>query len=256
MTSDPRAPYVDPALYDLAYSWYDADLAFYLATARASRGPVLEAACGTGRVLLPALAAAVDIDGFDLESAMLDRLRSKADAQGLAPRVVTGDLRDFTMPRRYDLVMIPFRAFMHLHTTADQVRALRCIREHLEPGGTLVMNVFYPSFDLVIARDGRRAREQRFAHPGTGLPVELWDLPRYDRVNQTVVVEREVIERDATEAAVRTHRYGFTLRWTFRFEMELLLAAAGFARWDVRGGFDGRPFERDTDEMVWTAWKD
>ena len=23
-----------------------------------------------------------------------------------------------------------------------------------------------------------------------------------------------------------------------------------------RGGFDGRPLEKDTDEMVWTAWKD
>jgi len=38
--------------------------------------------------------------------------------------------------------------------------------------------------------------------------------------------------------------------------MELLLQNAGYARWDVRGGFDGRPLENDTDEMVWTAWKD
>jgi hypothetical protein len=46
------------------------------------------------------------------------------------------------------------------------------------------------------------------------------------------------------------------MRWTWRFEMELLLRAAGFTRWAVLGGFDGRPFEKDTDEMVWTAWKD
>ena len=50
--------------------------------------------------------------------------------------------------------------------------------------------------------------------------------------------------------------YSFTLRWTFRFEMELLLRAAGFSRWQVWGGFDRRPLERDTDEMVWAAWRD
>jgi hypothetical protein len=38
--------------------------------------------------------------------------------------------------------------------------------------------------------------------------------------------------------------------------MELLLRTAGFSRWDVRRGFDDGPFEKTTDEMVWTAWKD
>jgi hypothetical protein len=47
-----------------------------------------------------------------------------------------------------------------------------------------------------------------------------------------------------------------TLRWTYKAEMELLLRNSGFTRWDVRGGFDGRPLEKDTDEMVWTVWKD
>jgi hypothetical protein len=36
--------------------------------------------------------------------------------------------------------------------------------------------------------------------------------------------------------------------------MELLFRTPGFARWEVRGGFDGRPLEHETDEMVWTAW--
>jgi hypothetical protein len=47
-----------------------------------------------------------------------------------------------------------------------------------------------------------------------------------------------------------------TMRWTYRYEMELLLRNAGFVRWDVRGDFDGKPLENDTDEMIWTAWKD
>src|SRR6266516_7147029 len=83
MQRNQDTPYVDPELYDLVYSWYDADLAFYLETARAARGPVLEAACGTGRVLIPTREAGVDIDGFDREPAMLERLRAKAACRGL-----------------------------------------------------------------------------------------------------------------------------------------------------------------------------
>ena len=88
--------------------------------------------CGTGRVLLPTLEASVDIEGLDLHPGMLDVLRKKAAALGPAPRVHLADMRDFTLARRFALITVPFRAFMHLLTTEDQLRALRCMREHLE----------------------------------------------------------------------------------------------------------------------------
>jgi SAM-dependent methyltransferase len=228
-------PYVDPALYDVVYSWYDLDREFYLATARAARGPVLEVACGTGRLLLPSRAAGIDIDGIDLEPAMIAHLEAKAAAAGIAVNVQVADMRDFALARRYRLVTIPFRAFMHLRTTGDQLRALRRIRDHLEPGGALVMNQFYPSVAIMAAREGRWICEREFVDASTGARCE-----------------RKVERSDAAEVA----HYGFTLRWTYRYEMELLFRRAGFDHWDVRGGFDGRPFERDTDEMVWTAVRD
>jgi SAM-dependent methyltransferase len=248
--------YGDPELYDLAYSAYRDDLDFYVAAARGAGGAVLEAACGTGRILIPTLQAGVDIDGFDLEPAMLERLKQKAAALGLAPRVYTADMRDFTLQRRYALVTVPFRAFMHLLTTDDQLRALRCMREHLEPGGALVLNFFYPSFER-IANPGEEPRiEREFPHPETGLPVVLQGRTSFDRVNQLLEAKQEVLVSDARGYVSATRARAFTLRWTYRYEMELLLEAAGFTRYAVAGGFDGRPLERDTDEMVWTAWRD
>ena len=251
MTSASSLQYTDPAAYDLIYSWYDVDIAFYIDQARAARGPVLEVGCGTGRILIPTLAAGVDIEGFDREPGMLERLESKAAAQKLQARVHVADMRDFTMPRKYALITIPFRAFMHLMTTDDQVRALRCMREHLQPGGALVYNLFYPGFRYIVENDGKRGHERDVTDPARGT-VSIWSTPRYDLVDQTLTSEREVIYADTGE----TVRYGFTLRWTFRFEMELLLRAAGFQRFQVWGGFDRRPLEHETDEMVWTAWRD
>ena len=253
--NDPRQ-YVDPEHYDLAYSWHTEDIPFYVERAKQARGPVLEAGCGTGRILIPTLQAGVDIDGLDLHPGMLAVLKRKAEALGLKPRLINADMRDFTMPRRYALITIPFRAFLHVLTTEDQLRALRCIREHLEPGGALVLNVFHPAFERLVEPDGEERVEREFSHPETGLPVSIVSIVQRDRVNQILRARMEIREADARGYVGAVHAHRFTLRWIYKAEMELLLRASGYGRCEVRGGFDGRPLERDTDEMVWTAWKD
>ena len=256
MGTDDVDRYTRPEVYDLAYSWHTHDIPFYVARAREARGAVLEVGCGTGRVLLPTLQAGVEIDGLDLRPGMIAFLKQKADERGLAPRLAVADMRDFTMPRRYALITIPFRAFQHLLTTADQIAALRCMREHLESGGALVFNVFFPSFEKLGSPDGEQVLEREFPHPATGLPVAMYVTRKSDRVNQVLHAEREVVESDARGYASATHRDEISMRWTWKPEMELLLAAAGFSRWSVAGGFAGEPLEQQPEEMVWTAWKD
>jgi hypothetical protein len=165
-------------------------------------------------------------------------------------------MRDFTMPRRYALVTMPFRAFLHNLSTEDQLRTLRCIREHLKGGGALVFNVFHPSLERLVEPDGEERLEREFPHPETGLSVGVYSRRRIDRVNQILRAEMEIRESDPRGYAGAVHSHNVTLRWVYKAEMELLLRAAGFNRYAVAGGFDGRPLERDTDEMIWTAWKD
>jgi SAM-dependent methyltransferase len=248
--------YIEPELYDVAYASWTEDLPFYVGLARTARGPVLEVACGTGRVHLPMLQAGADVDGFDLHSGMLDVLRRKAVALGLETHVVQADMRDFTMPRRYALVVIPFRAFLHNLTTADELRALRLFREHLESGGRLVLDLFHPTFERLVEPDGQWRLEKEFAHPESGAPLALWSSGTRDRVNQTMHVDMELRELGPEGDVLATHPHAFDLRWIYKAEMELLLRTAGFSRCEVAGGFDGRPLVRDTDLMVWTAWED
>jgi len=248
--------YIAPELYDLAYGWWRDDIPFYAGLAKQAGGPVLEVACGTGRVHLPLLQAGADADGFDLHPGMLEVLRRKAAALGLPSRVSQADMRDFTMPRRYALIVIPFRAFLHNRTTEDELRTLRCCREHLEPGGRLVLDLFHPTFERLIEPDGEWRLERELAHPETGVPLALWSRGVRDRVEQTMHVEMELRELGAGGAVTARHPHTFDLRWVYKGEMELLLRLAGFARCEVAGGFDGRPLLADTDLMIWTAWKD
>src|SRR5438034_8488026 len=110
--STPSTPV--PSTFDDG-EWYDimmGDLRygidFYVGLAREAKGPVLDIACGTGRILLPCMQAGADVDGLDLYEGMLTTLRQKAASLQLAPNLYRADMSGFRLPRRYALIMITF----------------------------------------------------------------------------------------------------------------------------------------------------
>ncbi|HEY2955655.1 MAG TPA: class I SAM-dependent methyltransferase [Candidatus Eisenbacteria bacterium] len=250
------SPYDAPELYDLLFDSLDFDRAFWLRVGREAGGPVLDLACGTGRVLVPLLEAGVDGDGVDLHAGMLERLRAKAQAKGFHPNIVAADMRDFTMPRRYARVLCAFNAFAHCETIEDQLATLRCCREHLEPGGALVLHMSYPGVSLWLGKDGEPVLELETSRPGSQNRLQLYDTRFKDPVNQSQRSEIEVREVDLAGGVVASHRSQTRQRWVYLYEMELLLRTAGFQRWEIHGGFAGEPLERDDQQMIAWAWKE
>ncbi|PYI87036.1 MAG: hypothetical protein DME26_07565 [Verrucomicrobia bacterium] len=59
---------------------------------------------------------------------------------------------------------------------------------------------------------------------------------------------------DITGKVVATYPSKTTVRWIYKAEMELLLRIAGFARWRILGGFDGRPLLHENEAMIVQAW--
>ena len=249
------SPFEDAVRYDALFEDLDFDRSFYLALARHS-GPVLEVTCGTGRILIPCLEAGVDIEGVDLYAPMLARLREKAAAKGLACRVHQADMRSFTVPRRFALVTIPFNGFVHCLTTADQIACLGRCREHLDAGGRLVFNTIPPHLVSAPATEGVPVLEGEVRDPATGSAVRIYDTRTIDRVAQVQHSEMEIQEVDDSGAVLASHRSATDMRWTWAAEMELLLRAAGFARWTIEGGLAREPFTAVSSLMLVTAWKD
>ena len=66
--------------YDLEYGQTQVDLDFYISLAKAAQPPVLELACGTGRVTIPIARAGVPIVGVDSATEMLARAQEKVDS--------------------------------------------------------------------------------------------------------------------------------------------------------------------------------
>jgi SAM-dependent methyltransferase len=253
--------FASPDLYDLMYvgTRYDA---LYLEPARAAGGPVLEIGCGTGHVLVPLRAAGVDIDGLDSDPAMLERARERLAERGLETRLHHADMRDFTLPRRYALVVIPFNSFLHALSQADQIATLRCCREHLDAGGALMFDVFSPDVNRLLEHDGTPRLQMEHPHPSRPGTVRVTNATTSDPVEQVMHVTRTIEVRDAAGTPSERHEMAFRLRWAWKIELELLLRRAGFKRWAVEArrwaaeGFARKESLEPGDLMLWTAWKD
>lgn len=247
----PPSPYDAPELYDLLFDSLDFDVPYWLEVGRGAGGPVLEMACGSGRLLLPILRAGVAIDGFDASPAMVRRLEERARAEGLEVRAEVADMRDFSLGRRYALVFCGFNGFAHCETVEDQLATLRRAREHLEPNGALVLHMSYPGPSYWSEPEGRPVLEHEAPRPGGG-KIQLWDNRRKDVVGQRQDSDVEIFELDAAERPVAAHRFTTRQRWVYRYELELLLRQTGFDRIEFFGGFDGRPLRTPEDQMI--AW--
>jgi SAM-dependent methyltransferase len=255
MTDKPDpSPYIAPDLYDLLFDSLDFDIAYWLDVARGAGGPVLEAACGTGRVLLPILRTGIAIEGFDSSLAMVARLKDKAREHGLAVRAEVFDMREYSMGRRYARIICAFNGFAHCETTEDQIAFLRCSYDHLEPGGALVLHMSYPGPAYWSEPEDRAVLEREVPRPGGGT-LQLWDNRRKNIVGQRQDSELEIRELGPSGELEAVHRFSTSQRWVYRYELELLFRSAGFMRWSFLGGFDGRPLKAPDGQMIAWAFK-
>ena len=255
---------VHAEFYDALYAGYDVDIPFYVAEARRAGSPVLELACGTGRVAIPVAHAGIEVVGVDSSPAMLERFRGRlSDLPPLVRQrisLIEADMSDFDLgAERFNLVYCPFRAFLHLLTVEDQLAALQAVHHHLRSGGRFALNFFSPSVTIIagsIATFGSPVRRiQEFTHPTTGNKVVVHLTSTHDVVEQIIREYRIEEEIDAHGRVVQRTYKPLTLRWIYRYEFEHLLARCGFEVEALYGTFDRQPFAPDHGELIWIARK-
>src|SRR5687768_7797900 len=118
LSDDNLAATVYAAAEDYDVRENDDGVAFYTALAQETGGPVLEIACGTGRVTIPIARLGLDVTGLDVVPQMLDQARRKST--GLPIRWVEADGRDFALGQQFRFIFLTGNAFQQFLTNADQ----------------------------------------------------------------------------------------------------------------------------------------
>jgi SAM-dependent methyltransferase len=181
---DSAAMYSDGRHYDAQYRNYIEDIPFYLRQAERYGDPVLELACGTGRIAVPLAQQGFQVTGLDISEPMLSQARQKAATLGVSVDWIQADMRSFSLSRRFALIFIAFNSISHLHDRESLEAFFSCIRAHLAEDGRFVVGVFNPRLDLLLREPWRRYPFAEYPDPdGRGI-VTITENNLYDKASQ------------------------------------------------------------------------
>ena len=237
-------------LYDEVYSFVDYDIAFYVQKHKELGGKVLEIGCGTGRVTIPMLAAGADITAIDYSQKMLERLESKVGNIDTPMEIILQDVRSLSLKKKYNLIIFPYRGFQSLLSIEDQINALTSIRKHLEVNGSLIIDLFVPTRDLFDQNSDIFYHLRDFEND-SGRIKSLHHRSRFDHHNQLIHTQLSISE--SKDEQITSKRYAdFTLRYLYPDEARYLFEFCGFKIQEISGDYDGAPYDRDSDETIWS----
>ncbi|MFE7898308.1 daptide-type RiPP biosynthesis methyltransferase [Streptomyces sp. NPDC057424] len=186
---------------------------------RATDGPVLELAAGSGRLTLPLLSLRRDVTAVDLSPAMLALLRERLTTLpgALAGRCTTvhADITDYVAPEQAGVAVLGTTS-VSLLDDGQRRALLRRTHGNLRPGGTFVLTT------AQISEDAVDLPERVFDVPGaSGTVYRVHDLVAADRAGRYTVVITP------GGAGPRTVCHSF-IRVVPPAELTADLAAAGF----------------------------
>lgn len=235
--------YDDAALYDSENGWGPDD-DFYRALGREVGGPILDLACGTGRLARALANDGHRVVGLDIAPTMVARARL-LDAAGTVEWRV-GDAAGFDLGRRFRLIVMTAHGFQHLIGAGAQAALFESVARHLASDGSFAFETRNPGRQDYADGVGFKFW-RRFTDPARGV-VEVWAASNFDPATQ---VDRVTLVRRFADGTER--RSQALLQFTDAATLDARLAAAGLACERRYGDFGGETFQRDSPEIVTVA---
>ena len=239
------------------------EIAYFQRLIERSGQPVLDAGCGTGRLLIPFLRAGLDVDGCDVSGDMLAYCRQTAEREGLAPRLYRQALHQLELPRRYKTIVVCGVFGIGVSRAQDFI-ALQRFYEHLEPGGALLLDHDLPYGDANKWPFSRKEARTQLPEPwpdyiGTP-PADDHEYELHDRLVAVDLLEQRSIGEMRTllfkdKQVVIDETRALTENYYFYHEMRMLLEQAGFQIESAKGDLTEVEANADHEYIVYVARK-
>jgi SAM-dependent methyltransferase len=133
--------------HDVECASYGADLPLWRELADATKGPILDVGCGTGRVAIDLATRGHEVVGVDADPELVQLLGNRARERSLPIRAVTGDARALDLRRTFGLAILPMQVAQLLGGESGRSAMLAAMRRHLDTGGLLAIALADPSED-------------------------------------------------------------------------------------------------------------
>ncbi len=150
------------------------EIAWYRQMARRFGGPILELACGSGRLCTALAMAGFTIDAIDRSPTMLlraaQRIGSLTDGDRSRIRLIQADIGEFEFPATYRVIIIADNSLAEL-PAETRVRCLHRAQEHIHPEGRLLITARVYTTDAVAEGKINTPWSDPVSHPITRVSV-------------------------------------------------------------------------------------
>lgn len=237
--------YDDSVLYDLVHGAFadDESLAFFQAQIALAGDTVLELACGSGHILIPLAEKGVKICGLDISAEMLAKANEKALNQKVKIDVGKGDMRNFELNRKFNLIFIAGNSLQHLTQLSEIEACFKSVKRHLKPNGKFLIEVFNPYIPLLMREIGKR-----FAVGDYG-KICLSEDVNYDSATQINHINWHFWNRTTDEEKMLS----FEMRQFFPQELDELFTYNDFRIEQKFGGRDKSAFTSNSLQQIIVA---
>lgn len=240
----------NPEDYDLEYGSYEPQGPFYETVAAQTGGPILDVACGTGRIAIPLARKGYALTGIDLAAPMLAHARRKSAEAGVAIDWQLADFRILALDRRFALAIMSGNAFQACLTDADQAALLAAVHRHLLPGGCFAFETRNPRRADLYGNERETFWHSFVNRLGWTIDVSLIEV--YDPGQ--AVLACQVIRRVKGETG-KPRSNMIRIRYTAPEDLNRRLASAGFAIAEQYGGVDRSALTSESPSIVTVARK-
>ena len=239
----------DPQTYDLQDEGYEEDYPLTELWARSLRGPLLDLACGTGRMALRMAALGYQVTGVDITPEMIARARQKAAKQAVSIDWVVADARTFHLQKQFPFIYMLENVFQFFLTREDQEAMLARVREHLLPEGCFLFETRNPSPRNLL--EVRHPDPPKYTMPDGGQLVTT-EEQHYDPMTQIQHYIRHLtFLHPGGQREERTLHTA--LRYVFPQEMEALLFYNGLQIRSCYGNWQQEPLTATSRSMIYVC---
>ena len=123
------------------------ELDFYSSFMKKDESKVLEAMCGSGRLLIPLIQRGYHVDGVDNSSSMLENCRQRCAQTNSATNLYEQSLENLNVPHKYTTVTIAVASFQLITDRNLALQALQKLHMHMHKHGDLLLDIFVPEID-------------------------------------------------------------------------------------------------------------
>ena len=237
--SDNLSKYADPHNYDETYKGYTADLEFIQAHLEGNPQPIIELACGTGRLAIPLAKQGHTVYGVDIDSGMLNFAQEKADAEELNVHLSVQDCTRLNLPIQSNFIYMTGNSFQHFLTNKSQDALFESVKQHLNQNGDLIFDTRNPILSELMNSD---VYEELLVKNG-----EVFNVTNREVYNPLT----QILACTSTYSSSKTtYKDSIQLRYTYPLELQRLLNQHGFEVVHLYGSWKKEPFAADSVSMV------